>query len=125
MKTRGNDSAALKNCRGYALMEALFSVIILSAGIVLAVQAFRSAARFLAVQRRQFYPAVQLADMLLHQKELERLQSLPAAPLPDSMNVVVEESEFAAAPGLKQVSVKIPLKSGREIRMTTLLPAKK
>ena len=118
---------------GYALLEAMFSVIILSVGIMAVVYTLRGNFRLYAYQKHQLEPALQFAEAWL-----QRLESQPSAPPASAeldslldrygMRVETQRSAWPGYPRLQHVRVVVRWRDGdrqRSLTLETLLPAPK
>lgn len=116
--------------RGYVLLEALFSVLILSVGLAAVIEAYKSAVRVVQFRQHVLAPAQALAENLMVRMELNATAAVPLEDLPlDGSNgrfqYHIEKSIWDAASNLQRVTVTISWTdrgTERSLALTTLLP---
>ncbi|RMD96702.1 MAG: hypothetical protein D6814_10925 [Calditrichaeota bacterium] len=119
-----------KHDRGFALLEALLSVLLLSVGLVAVVQAFQGSFRLVEVRRHDLTPARELAESLLAQLETGTLETVSLEPgtwegSQNRFEYRVTVTPWPRLPDLYQVEVTVAwVDRGKpgQIRLTTLLP---
>ena len=118
---------------GYALFEALVSVLLLSIGLVVVAQVFFKSVQSTTYQERMLYPAQHLAEELMKELEIRARTATLKKDFYESgtegiFQYQIITSDWAMATGIQQVQVTVSWDyrgTEKAVTLTTLLPVEK
>ncbi|KAA3617925.1 MAG: hypothetical protein DWQ05_07725 [Calditrichaeota bacterium] len=120
----------MRNENGYVLLEALFSILILSIGIIAALQALKTTLHALQYREYTLAPARQLAEKIMAEVELNTFAKLPNFSAAtegniDSFHYQITKTKWPVGTSLNKITVKISWNDRGKpgtFSLTTILP---